>query len=263
MRTAIYAISEGVFESPASSRRMLSLRLGAPVWASCGWGGRVARRLQHEGDMDLTPTGFAGTWVDEEPANFLLIDLAPSIVHEAAADIGLSAARLGIEPQAQFRDARLEPIAFALKAELEADEPNGRLYLEGLGLALAAGLVARFGKAPRALPDGQVLSPMRMRRVVDYVESHIEEDLSLQRLAEVAGLGLSHFKALFRRSAGRPVHRYVIERRVERARSLPRDGEMPLAEVALAAGFARQSHMASHLRRQLGTTPSRLRARDA
>ena len=79
----------------------------------------------------------------------------------------------------------------------------------------------------------------------------------------VAGLGLSHFKALFRRSAGRPVHRYVIERRVERARSLPRDGEMPLAEVALAAGFARQSHMASHLRRQLGTTPSRLRARDA
>jgi AraC family transcriptional regulator len=260
VRTGIYAISKGVFEAPASSRYQLSLHLGAPVWAACGWGGRMARRLQYEGDMDLTPAGFAGTWEDEEPASFMLIDLAPALIEQAAAGIGLSPGKLGIEPQAQFRDPRMQHIALALKAELEADEPNGRLYLEGLGLALAASLVARYASTSDALRSSQTLSPSRMRRVVDYVESHIEEDLSLQRLADIAGLSLSHFKTLFRRSAGRPVHRYVVERRVERARTLLRQGQLPLAQVAAAAGFAHQSHMARHVRRVLGAAPSQFRA---
>ncbi|SDR63219.1 transcriptional regulator, AraC family [Rhizobiales bacterium GAS113] len=263
VRAGIYTSSTGVYEAPASSRYQLSLHLGAPVWMACGWGGRVARRLQCEGDMDLTPEGFTGSWEDEEPASFLLIDLAPALVEQAAAGIGLKPGKLGMEPQAQLRDARMQHIAFALKAELEADEPNGRLYLEGLGLALSASLVARYASARDGLRDSQTLSPSRMRRVVDYVESHIEEDLSLQRLAEVAELSLSHFKTLFRRSAGRPVHRYVIERRVERARTLLRQGQLPLAQVAAAAGFAHQSHMARHIRRQLGAAPSEFRTHDA
>jgi AraC family transcriptional regulator len=69
-------------------------------------------------------------------------------------------------------------------------------------------------------------------------------------------LSTAHLKTLFRRSMGLPVHAYVIQRRVERAKLLLLRGELPASQVALEAGFAHQSHMARHMRRLLGVTPA-------
>jgi AraC family transcriptional regulator len=65
---------------------------------------------------------------------------------------------------------------------------------------------------------------------------------------------------LFKRSVGVPIHEYVIQRRVERARVLLVQSELPASQVALEAGFAHQSHMARSMRKQLGYTPSSVRA---
>ena len=81
----------------------------------------------------------------------------------------------------------------------------------------------------------------------------------LARLAGVAGVSPSHFKTLFKQSAGMPVHQYVIRRRVEYAAELLQCGDPPLADVALQAGFSSQSHMARCMRRILGVTPGVLR----
>jgi AraC family transcriptional regulator len=105
------------------------------------------------------------------------------------------------------------------------------------------------------------LSRPQLRRVTDFIEAHLDDDLSLRRLAPVAGLGLSHFKLLFRGSTGLPLHQYVIRRRVERARQLLAEGELPMSLVALEAGFTHQSHMARHMRRLLGVAPSALARR--
>jgi AraC family transcriptional regulator len=129
-------------------------------------------------------------------------------------------------------------------------------------LALSARLVSRYairrpGPTPRlTLPAG------RMRRVTDYIEANLDGDLSLHLLAQIAGLSLSHFKTLFRHTAGLPLHQYVIRRRVERARLLLAQGDLPISRVALAAGFTHQSHMARHVRRLLGVAPSDLLSRN-
>jgi AraC family transcriptional regulator len=94
--------------------------------------------------------------------------------------------------------------------------------------------------------------------VVEHIDAHVAADLSLARLAEVAGISASHLKTVFKRSTGVPVHQFVVQRRVERAVSLLRGGEMPASEVALEAGFAHQSHMARCMRRLLGVTPTRV-----
>jgi AraC family transcriptional regulator len=99
-----------------------------------------------------------------------------------------------------------------------------------------------------------------LRNVLDYIEAHLDEDLTLAELATVAGFSVSHFKSLFRHAVGQPVHRYVLERRVERARVLVLQGGRSMAEIALAAGFAHQSHMARCMRRALGMSPSQLAA---
>jgi len=124
-------------------------------------------------------------------------------------------------------------------------------------MAIAAHLVQRYrtcAPAPRA-PDGG-LSPRQLRRVVEHIEAHVDRRLALAELAAVAGASPSHFKALFKRSTGLPVHQYVIRRRVERARLLLQETTTSIADVAAQTGFANQSHLARWMRRVAGVTPT-------
>jgi AraC family transcriptional regulator len=75
----------------------------------------------------------------------------------------------------------------------------------------------------------------------------------------VAGLSVSHFKTVFRKSLGTPPHQYLIRRRVERAAMQLRRGRIPIEQIALENGFCHQSHLALHTRRVLGLTPQELR----
>jgi len=83
-------------------------------------------------------------------------------------------------------------------------------------------------------------------------------DCILDRLAEVAGVSRSYLQRAFKARHGVSLHRYVVQRRVERARELLRAAALPAAEVALLTGFAHQSHMARWMRRLLGVTPRQL-----
>jgi AraC family transcriptional regulator len=161
--------------------------------------------------------------------------------------------RAGLEPRHQFRDPQIEHIAWALDAERRAGYPGGLLYTESLGMALAVHLLGRY-RAPLGRPRG--LSKAQLRRLTAYIENHLDQNLSLARLARVAEVSASHLKTSFRRSTGLPVHEYVVQRRVERAKALLLRGELPASQVALEAGFAHRSHMARWMRRVLGVTPT-------
>lgn len=126
---------------------------------------------------------------------------------------------------------------------------------------IAARLERRHAAAP---PVHEVrrggLPPARLRRVLDHIEADPGGDTGLRRLAGIAGLSPSHFATAFRRSTGLPPHRYVLERRVERARELLlADPRLPLAEVAYALGFPSQAHFTTVFRRLVGATPGAYR----
>jgi AraC family transcriptional regulator len=258
LTAALIATTAGVIDAPASGDTQISLHLGPPIWASCGYPGHAHRRLQSEGDLDLLPAGLEGVWRDEAPGRFLLMRLPEAVLSEASD----GPARL--EPRFQFRDPRVQHIGFALKAELEDGGPNGRIYVDALGLALAAHLVGRYASGPAPAPPAacaQALSPRQARRVREHVEAHLDRDLAMADLAAVAGVGVSHFRALFGRTFGMPPHRYLIERRVARAQALIAADAAPLAEIALMAGFSHQSHLARWMRRLTGATPAALKRR--
>jgi transcriptional regulator of acetoin/glycerol metabolism/AraC-like DNA-binding protein len=98
-----------------------------------------------------------------------------------------------------------------------------------------------------------------MRRVCDYVDAHLSESIDLTELAAVAGLSLFHFAREFKQSAGVTPHYYLVRRRVERAHHMLARTALSLSEVALAAGFADQSHLTRHFRRMIGMTPGEFR----
>lgn len=255
---ALAASTPGVIEARPSSRHILSLHVGAPVRTTCDRLGRMEPRVQEEGEIDIRPAGETGLWIDEAPALTFFMRLAPDHLDRVAEATG---GRAGL-PSGPIRDPGLEQIAWALKAELETGEASGRIYMDGLTLALCARLTTRFG-TPGAPPrTGPALAPRRLKQVKDYIEANLDQGLSLACIAGTAGSSPSHFKVLFRRATGVPLHQYVIRRRVERARELLQTTDLPITEVALEVGFAHQSHLARWTRRLLGASPSELAGRD-
>lgn len=102
------------------------------------------------------------------------------------------------------------------------------------------------------------MSTRQLRILIEFIETNLDQKLHLADLASVAGVSSTRLKSLFRNSTGTPVHQYVIRRRVEYARALIATTTMPASQIALAAGFAHQSHMATTMRRLLGQTPGEI-----
>lgn len=105
------------------------------------------------------------------------------------------------------------------------------------------------------------LAPARANRICEYIDSHLQENIALEVLAEIAHLSVHHFARAFRQSLGTPPHNYIVQRRIEHAQQLLRNTDLPLSEIAIDAGFTDQSHLARHFRTITGISPSLARHR--
>jgi AraC-like DNA-binding protein len=99
------------------------------------------------------------------------------------------------------------------------------------------------------------LPPRVLGRVREYIDSHLSEDLELEQLALTAGLSLHHFARAFKTSVGVPPHQFVLQRRLSLARDLLTSTDRPIADIAIAAGFSDQSHLARHFRQSFAVSP--------
>jgi AraC family transcriptional regulator len=180
----------------------------------------------------------------------------PDLYSSLLPELGAAASRF--EFLAQLEDPLLTQIVTTLAHEIEGGSADG-ILVESLGAALCIRIARRFvGRLPLPITHG--LSPERLQRVRDYVEAHLDEDLSLTMLADIACLSPYHFSRSFKQATGVRPQRYVIQRRVERAKRLMRQTRQPLALIALEAGFGDQSHFTIAFRREIGVTPGRFRA---
>lgn len=158
-------------------------------------------------------------------------------------------------------DETLARVVDCIRREIEAGCPSGSLFAEGLSLALVARLQAVHAEATSpgaSTPVDRLADPIR-RRLVDHIEAHLGADLRIAALAGVAGLPTVRFVRDFRLTFGTTPHRYVMQRRLERARAMLKTTASPLAEIAYALGFSSQAHFTASFRRRFGVTPGRIR----
>ncbi|MFX1766304.1 AraC family transcriptional regulator [Paraburkholderia sp. A1RI-2L] len=249
------AISAGRHRIAGTAYHRVGVHFGAPVRTNCVCDGRRLARMQAQGDADVIPAGLDGVWVDDADCTVLSIRLEDAFVRTIAEQLVRKPDTATIAPRLQLRDARVQHLAWALRAELDAGEASDPLYAESIGTALAVRLLdaAEPLQARRA-----ALSPRLAARVTDYIESHLDARLTLAELAALVDLSVPHFKVLFRGTLGMPVHQYVVRRRVERARALLLKGGLNATQAALEVGFAHQSHLAHWMNRVLGVTPREL-----
>jgi len=119
---------------------------------------------------------------------------------------------------------------------------------------------ARRGGVPAVYKGG--LPGGRLKKVLDYIGDNLTEDLSLSRLAAVAGMSPHYFSELFRQSTGRPPHRFVLLQRIGRAKEQLRNPRRSVIDAGLEAGFQNPSHFARTFRQLVGVTPRQFRGKD-
>ncbi|BDW87647.1 helix-turn-helix domain-containing protein [Thalassospira tepidiphila] len=173
--------------------------------------------------------------------------LESSLGHEINRDI-LETPRMG------FCDQRINTLARMLATDLENGMTSPQIYGESLVTALTAALLSPTQSGEPQRKRGK-LAPYHLRKSVDYIEQNCGRTIRLDELAQLTGLSQSYFCSAFRESTGMPPQQWQMKARVERAKTLLKDAETPLASVALRVGFADQAHLTRVFRKIVGTTP--------
>jgi AraC family transcriptional regulator len=165
-----------------------------------------------------------------------------------------------LSPQRKFADPRLSAMVAAVRAEMVAGFPSGRLFLDSVEQAMAVTLVN--GHAVRHRPV-QIyrggLGSARLRRIKELVHAKMEDDLSLDEMAQSVGLSTAHFARMFRKSTGETPHQFVLRQRIERAKAMLRAPNARVLDVAVACGFKTQQHFAQVFCDVCGVSPTRYR----
>ena len=158
-------------------------------------------------------------------------------------------------------DPNIMAVLLAMRTDLDAGSPAGRMYGEALANALAVYLLKRYAVRPHvpAVYRGG-LPRYRLKRVIDYIDENLSCDLTLAQLAAVACMSPHYFAELFRQSTGHAPHQYVLLRRIDVAKEVLRDPRRSVIEAGLEAGFQNPSHFARAFRKWVGTSPSDFRS---
>lgn len=260
LRLSLISDQPGIVEFDGCRQVVISLHVGPSVAVDCRRGGERHRGTTIHGDLEIIPPNLGGLWELKTQDTALVIGLKLRLLQHVVEETGEDPSKLQVRNRFQARDAQIEHIGWALKAEMETGYPSGRLYLDALATGLAARIVRNHSSLARASRFSKTAMPgCKLKAVLGYIEEHLERDLGLGEIADIAGVSVSHFKVLFRKSLGMPPHQYVTRRRVERAAMQLREGKMSIGQIALANGFCHQSHLAMHVRRVLGVSPREIR----
>ena len=237
-------------------------RISCPLSGICGTkqsddGPLEAYRLR-PGDIAFRPPT-RKLWSDLSGGRFIQILQSREIYDNLASEL-VRGGTVNIEPQDVFSDPLISQIGVTIANEISGGFVDA-ILADALNTALAVQVTRRFAdQSALMLEPSNGLSRERLKRVRDYIEAHLDNRLTLTDLARVACLSPYHFSRSFKQSIGIGPQRYVIQRRLERAKAMIRRTNQPLAEIAQQVGFADQSHLTSIFRRETGVTPGRYRA---
>jgi AraC family transcriptional regulator len=209
----------------------------------------------------VVPADRLSHWRLEGMPDILLVYLRRAMVDRLAEELfGLDARQVELEPMLGASDPLLEQLALSLLAAMRArDADSNGIYADSLARMGAVHVLAHHTlRSGRRRPE-PAPAAAGMNRVRDYIEAALDSDLSLACLAREAGAGEHSFARRFAGYFGVTPHRYVLDRRLARARRLLIETDLPVADVAVTTGFSSQSHLSAAFRKLTGVSPAAYR----
>ncbi len=207
------------------------------------------------GNLCVTPAGHPIGAIWNKPLDNMGIFLEPDLINRAALENGFAA---GFEFAEVYRhsDPLIQHLGLTLLSEVDAATPSGRLFADSLIQTLTLHLLTNYGTTKpvaRKLSGG--LSGFKLRRVKEFINENLQEDLSLTEISAVADLSQFHFARAFRKTTGLTPQQFLMQQRIERAKELLSKNDIPIVEVSLRTGFKNQRHFTSLFRKFTSLTP--------
>ena len=195
------------------------------------------------------------------PFDFVLLEISHASLERAFEE--KQGKRVGsLASVAGVRDEVLLNLAGALTPALEHPADASLLFIEQLSVAMTSYLVETYGGAATTVPrTNRLLSRSQEARAKEMLRNKIDGSISITEIADACRLSRSYFIHAFRETTGYTPHRWLIAQRLEHARALLADLDMPLADVAAACGFSDQSHFTRVFSQHSGAPPGVWRRR--
>ncbi|HEY5758617.1 MAG TPA: helix-turn-helix domain-containing protein [Steroidobacter sp.] len=242
----------GSVVSPSVDHDIIAMRVTGNVRLTQYRAGKVERRRATPGHVTIHARGFESRWSWDGPGAIVVVRASQHML-EQAADVSVRRTD-NIELKNCFgaSDAFVEPIMYLFAAELRRPpHPVQQLISGCLSAALAGHLVQRFeARSVTSATDPGELEPHALRRVLDYIHTQSQTTMTLETLAEIAGVSPVHFAHRFRRSTGLGLTEYVCRVASPREETASQRG----AAGRLANWQIKRvtDHMLEHLDRHLG-----------
>jgi len=251
---------------PVSESHCLVLNLNTPLQLNVDFGKRNFEGRVCAGEVAIIPADSSWSFQSQGShlPNVLLLYLRPLFVRSAVTELNFSYREIALTPQIGFRNRQIRHVAMSLLHELNEATIGSRPYADSLATALAMQLVRRYS----SLQDVQIgnggMAPHKLRKAVGMIDQHVAEEeegrVALRVVAKEVGMSYFHFSRAFKQSMGMTPTNYIAERRIESAKRMLQETELPIAEIALRSGFSSQSHFTTSFRRVAGATPRAFRA---
>ena len=241
---------------PVHEEHVLSMLL-RPGSMEVGLSRSAMKRVTFEAGVMGLCTPYSELWIGSAEVEHVTLSISDAALM-AACDGAIG--EVALQPHSKLVDTRLSALVTAVNAERVAHFPNGRLFLDSVEQAIAVALVKGYAvRQPSARIYRGGLTSARLRRIKELVRANIDNDLTLENMAQAVELSTAHFGQMFRKSTGQSPHQYVLRRRAERAKEMLGSAEARVLDVAVTCGFKTQQHFARVFRRMYGVSPTEYR----
>ena len=222
--------------------------------------GKWHQQEYSQGDLALVAAGevFPRFRVDRE-VPLIELFLAPDSLLKGIGEADNP--QIKLRSHFQLRDPLIQQMAIALKTELELTQEDSKQYADSMATALGAHLLRRYGVKQSAVKQYKGgLTPSQLRTLIEYIQTHLDRDLTLDTLASLVHISPHYFASLFKQSTGRSPHKYITQCRLDKAKQLlRRQQDLPIAFICQEVGFKNQSHFTRVFRQHFRITPKAYR----
>ena len=248
----------------STNRQSITLDLTGTSKHLCVMDGWTSERATDPGDICLVPAGIEArfSWTIAKPVQHsIMVDFDHSLFTHYCPEIATGSFLAGhLEPRDFAPNPHVASLMGLLAREIDPAFRRGPLFSETAIRLLAIELAAVAWTHKLTLPSqGGDFDP-RIRVAIDFIESNYQKDITLSELGHASGLGMTRLVHLFKSVTGYTPYAYVVRRRLRHAVKLLRTTTMPIAYVAIEAGFSDQQHMSRLFRQHLSQTPKAFRS---
>jgi AraC family transcriptional regulator len=258
-----YASTSSEFELPALSDHWFLLHLGQPAFMTQKRDDCLHESMIQKGDTIFVPAGQPSYWhchKTDSRRPILNIHLPSESIRQVAEASEVDAKRFNFANRFGQQDLNLQQIAMLLLAEVQSGGMMGQLYVESLVQVLVVHLLRYYTESAHIITSAnRSLTRTQLQQAIDYIHTHLDQDLSLAEIADVINISPVYFSRLFKQAIGTAPHQYVIQQRVEQAKKMLLKTDLAIADIALQVGFSSQSHLTQQFKRVTGMTPKQIR----